>query len=154
MSFFNPAKAIDHGLLHASVREHDDVSVVAAQAEDDVVREFTERGDFGGGELHTETRGAYTFTVMLLGYDPDETEAQGYDTDPNSWSGFAKAMRETIADVTSHRLRYYDVDSTVTSETMGRRSETRQRGTLDVMWPRNWSWRLNPYDVRPKTFVI
>ena len=58
----------------------------------------------------------------------------------------AEALRLTIADVTSHRLRYYDEDDTLSSESRGSRSQSRAEGALDAGWPDGWAWRLRKID--------
>ena len=55
------------------------------------------------------------------------------------------ALRATIADVTSHRLYYYDEDDTLSLEGRGSRSKARAGGALDKRWPKNWRWRLRKF---------
>jgi len=58
----------------------------------------------------------------------------------------ADALRRTVADVTAHRLRYYEDDDTLTSQSHGGRSEKRPEGALDKRWPADWRWRLDRFD--------
>ena len=111
MAYFDPTASADLKLLHASVRQHDELETVAKQAESDVVRKSR--------------------------YGADET------------GEVREALRETIADVVSHRLRYYNEDDTLSMESRGSRTKSRAGGALDKRWPDGWAWRLRqlPSDV-------
>jgi hypothetical protein len=108
MAYFDPAKREDLHLLHASVREHDELETVAAAAERDV--------------------------LAKAGFDDEQV------------GNVAEALRLTIADVVSHRLRYYNTDDTVTSVKRGERSKQRAVSDLDTGWPDGWAWRLRKID--------
>jgi hypothetical protein len=108
MAYFDPAKSEDLNLLHASVREHDELETVAAAAERDV--------------------------LAKAGFDDEQV------------GDVAEALRLTIADVASHRLRYYAEDDTLSSESRGSRAQSRAEGALDARWPDGWAWRLRKID--------
>lgn len=117
-TFFNPS--IDAGYLHSSVREHPEAALVTERVEADVIRWAT-RGS------------SSTRTVILDGYD--ET------TPADSESDLKMALKETIGEVVSWRLRHYDDDRNVVSESRGARSKSWAQG-VDPDWPDGWNRRL------------
>lgn len=132
MPYFDALEAADTSLLHADVRQHPELAIVALRAEQDVLSYFA--GESGA--------------PALTGYATEPATAAGYDADRTRWTGLCLALRLTIADVVSHRLRYYDDDATLQSVSRGSRSQTRFPGALDARWPPRWHWRLRPYDAR------
>lgn len=149
MSYFVSADAHDQSLLHSSIRAHADLPVVAAQVEVDVIAYFIEPGDDGSatpapGELFSFEEHGEWFTVRLMGYHSDPVLASGYDADRAQWTGLARALRQVIADVVSHRLRHYDDRSGVVSWRRSKRSESRSEA-LDTQWPEDWSRGLARY---------
>lgn len=140
MPYFDSSQ--DTALVYATVRTDDELENVAARAEADVIDRFTAKNDEDD------------FEVFLDGYDEDPTLADGYDDDRSAWTGLAAALRQTIANVISHRLRYYDVDATASLVVRGSRTVARAAGTLDPEWPKGWQRRLQKFDTRPKVFIL
>ena len=126
MPYFDPSLEADRDLLHESVRDHDYLKPVADKAEYDVFEWFT------------EAVGYLTFEVRLW----------GYDADPNSANASLKEdARRTIAEVVSHRLRFYDVAEGVFKEKL-EGYEYEAEGSVDRKWPDGWNRRLIKYDKR------
>lgn len=156
MAYFDSSEEYDLALLADSVQSNSRIDVEAADVEQELVNFYTDlltrrpRGvDYDEVyELSDGERG-----VFLRGYDADETEADGYDATRANWTGFAAAMRRTIADIVSHRLINFDVDDTVVSEKRGARSVTRKRA-VNKKWPNNWFSRLDFYDIRPVPYAL
>lgn len=125
-TYFNSGS--DTALIHLSVRTHAELATVAAAVEDDVLRRFT------------------------LGFNSTDREVylEGYETDADSADTSLKdALRRTIGEVTSHRLRHYDDKRGVVSESRGARSVTYASGDSgDPDWPDGWDYRLADFDIR------
>lgn len=147
MAYFDPTDPDDTDLLHADVRESDELAHTAARVEADVLQAFTERRSYGPVPADAVQLANTALYVYLDGYAASEASADGYAADRASWSGFADAMRRTIADVVSHRLRSSGTEPGIQSYGQGSRWTT-YRGSFNPDWPRNWSWRLRPYDLR------
>ena len=159
MAYFNPNQPPDRSLLHSSVRDHGELSHVAKQAERDVIARFTER--LGPTTLtsaqvepYRYTTGDQRFRVNLAGYHADPAEADGYDADRGQWTGLAAALRLAIARVTSHRLRHYDQDEDVVSESRGERRVEYREGKVDPLWPNGWRSSLDLYSIEEVAFHI
>ena len=156
MAYFNSGEAYDIALLADSVQSSSRIAVEAADIEAAIVNRYTESLkhrpiglDYDEVyELSDGVRG-----VFLRGYDPDVTLADGYDATPANWSGFAAAMRRTIADLISHRITNFNVDPSITSERRGARSVTRS-GPVNKKWPVDWDTRLSFYDLRVPNFHL
>ncbi len=116
MRYFDPTKAEDLHLVHASVREHPETVIVSVMAEADVVLE--------------------------TGLPADAAIVN---------DALREAMRRTIADVASHRLRYYDAEAGVVASSVGSRSRSRKR-PLDPLWPGRWRARLRAALPAPITY--
>lgn len=94
--------------------------------------------------LHASVRGHEELEAVAEMAEQDVLAKSGYEL--GETGGVAQALRRTIADVVSHRLRYYDTDATLSLESRGSRSQARAKGSLDPMWPKRWRWRLRSYD--------
>lgn len=160
MAYFDATGGFDIALLHDDVQTHSEAQAVADEVERDIVDYFTETGEPAltvrnqtlGVTLFWYIENSILYTVHLWGYNSDETEAAGYDADRGSWTGFAKAFRECIAHVTSHRLRHYDEALGIESESIGRRSW--DYSSRDLRWPRNWKRRLKKYSTKAPVYGI
>jgi len=155
MAYFDIAEAFDKALLADDVQENSRAAVEAARAEQEIVDRYTDLlsrrplgVDYDNVFALDDDRG-----VFLRGYNSDETLATGYDATRADWTGFAAAMRLAIADLVSHRIKAFDADPGVTSETRGARSITR-KGPVNKKWPVGWSDPLRHYDVRQTVFAI
>lgn len=94
--------------------------------------------------LHASVRGHDELETVAAAAERDVLAKAGFDD--KQVGNVAEALRLTIADVTSHRLRYYDEDDTLSSEQRGSRSQSRAQGALDARWPDGWAWRLRKID--------
>lgn len=144
----------DTALLHESVRTHTEIAAVALEAEDDVTHYFTTTGQPtledripGATQPYWFIENGVAYTVELYGYAPDPEDAAGFDATRANWTGFAKAFRQTIADVTSHRLRHYDELYDLRSESHGRESWS-YRDSRELRWPPNWRHHLRRYSTK------
>lgn len=117
MAYFNPNQPEGRSVLHASVRDHAELSSVAERAEQDILDAFR------SGE------------VKLEGYDPDPEAAD---------EELRKRLQRAIGEVTSHRLRYYYEEAGTIRESEGERTIERE-APVDRMWPSGWDRLLLPY---------
>ncbi len=163
--YFNYNDGYDSSLIRASIRDAADASDYARVAEDaerDCINWYAERvashqylnveATLLNGESLTDVDQA--IYVFLDGFAKDAAEAEGYHADRSKWTGFARDFRRAIARVVEHRLRFIDDDPTLTSQTRGPRSKTRQAGALDPMWPEHWNRGLERYDLRTGAYHI
>ena len=156
MAYFDATQAYDVNLLADAVKADTRLIPMAAAIERELVNRYTDLlknrplgADYSNVfELSDGVRG-----VFLRGYDSDVTEADGYNASRSLWTGFAATMRQTIADLVSHRIIHFDADPGVVSETRGARSVTR-RGPVNKLWPVGWDSGLGFYDIRRPIFAI
>ena len=149
--YFDSDEAVDKALLHSSVRTHSDLDRIINEVEDDIIEVFRVEGtsraptssDGNQGVYQVLENGVY-HTTFLWGYKPVLVDAAGYDATRANWTGFAKVMRQAIADVVSHRVRHYDADDGVTAESHGRESWDYQKGR-NLRWPAQWDRLLDRY---------
>lgn len=128
-TYFDSTDSDHTDLLHSSVRSHAELARISARVEQEVI------------DYYTQIAGYQTYEVRLQGYAADADNVTNAD--------FKRALRETIADVISHRLRNYDSLEGLTSESLGDYSYTRSGDSrLDPKWPGGWNWRLGNYDLR------
>lgn len=147
-TYFDITSYADINLLHGDVRNHCELSNVAAQVESDVINRFRERNRGAGypypyfassvGTPYSTTDGKYI--IWLDGYKEDADEAD---------TRLKDALRRTIADVISHRLRYYEEENGVKRFSQGRVSIEYSGSGRDAEWPRQWSRRLTEFDLNP-----
>ena len=117
--------ANDSALLHSDARDHAERDAVIEQAEADVIRWFS--------------RGTGSSRVIALeGYDEE--------TPLNSETTLKQMIKETVAEIASHRLRYYDADPSHTLSVRGSRTFGRKAGSIDPLWPSGWERRLIDYE--------
>lgn len=147
-SYFDISSAADLFLIHSSVRDHCELSQMAASVEDEIISQYRER-NVGGyteypyyssqtGTPYTTTDGKYI--IWLDGYKVDADEAD---------TRLKDAMRRTIADVISHRLKHYDDEPGIKSWTQGRRSVVYAGDGIDAHWPKSWNKRLIEFNLNP-----
>lgn len=101
----------DEHLLHASIRNHEELANVAAKAERDLISYYTYSLDNGDNR-----------TVGLNTYEADADDA-GAD--------FLEKMKDAIAAIINHRLRNYDQQRGILSESLGEYSVTFSAPTTD-----------------------
>lgn len=150
MPYFDPAILSDVNLLHSSVREHSELSNVAAQVEYDVIDHYTE-------EYPRLKNTSYKSTT----YDPDApirtvVKLHGYDKDPEkAESNLKEALRRTIATVISATLKQYDNERNLQSERLGNRSYS-YAGKIPTKddWPNGWDRRLSKFDNRDVVYGL
>lgn len=158
-AYFDATDAYDKLLLHSSVRTDSEADRVAEQVETEIIDFYTEQGilrfaqqDSNDGTYWYKENDQW-FTILLWGYKPAAADANGYDATRSDWTGFCKAFRRTVAEVTSHRLRHYHAERGVTSETAGRESWTYSTAR-DTDWPPNWRKYLRRYDKKPPVWSL
>jgi len=148
--YFDLSDAADLLLLHSSVRDHDELARVSLEVETDVINQFRERNTRGadfyqyyGSSLAAPfVTSDSKYVIWLDGYKEDADDA-AVDT------RLKDALRRTIADVVSHRLRYYDEEQGISSFTQGRVSIAYTGGTRNNRWPAAWSSRLAEFNLNP-----
>lgn len=151
--FFKAADAEDRLLLHADLRTHDDLEVVAYEAEAQVIDHFTEYDTpYLASSWPTFNPWSQTPRVRLLGYDESNPAA--------SDAGLRQALRWAIAEVVSYRLKRR-LESAVAegyaSETLGDysyRRFSRPTGTDQSGFPDGWKRHLARYDRRRRHTYI
>lgn len=142
MSYFDPSG--DTNLLPKAYRDHEDLPTLAPLVEDDVIRAYTGGVPtigsipYGGKRLDD-----YRY-VYLRGFEEDASLAD---------AAFAKAMKRTIIEVLTWRLRIRDRDPSLKSESAQESSRTFRDGS-DTLFPRAWRRWLEPYDVRPVYYSL
>ncbi len=149
-------------MLPESLRQRDDIAFLATEAEAEIIQHYTrEPLDERGTVNHyfpANTSGTENLTT--LDEDP-RVYLRYYKADADSLTTtdeltFKTAMRRAIAALI--RIRSYQEDSNplVVSETRGRRSVTYRQDADPIAGsiPRRVTKWLDPYDKRPKTFVI
>lgn len=135
--YFNPNDSDDTDLLHPDVQGHSDLSRMAGIVEHEVIEQYA-----------VYTTGGDLDEVLLLGY---ETDAD----DPDTGAKLKEALRRTIAEVISYRLRHQDKDPEVASyDQGGRGTEYRNNGSKEYRWPPNWDRRLVPFDERAPAYHV
>lgn len=147
-TYFDLAAAADVLLLHESVRDHNELARIASAVETDVINHYRERNErgldrytyYGSPTVAPFVTSDGKYIVWLDGYKEDADEAD---------TRLKDALRRTIADVVSHRLRYYDEERGVQSWTQGRVSVTFSGGGRDTEWPKGWSRRLAEFNLNP-----
>ena len=144
-TYLNPGQPEDRNRLHHSVRGHEETRTVAKQAERDVIRELSDVRRTGRRRGSGRTaQGVITGNVgpasegyLSIGYpfDPDAGDAPDGEE--------LEALKDTIARVTSHRLRYLDTDEHVSQRSQGSKSVTRE--AFDPDWPEGWRDPIEPW---------
>jgi hypothetical protein len=142
----------DADMVSPDVRSAQDLSIVAAQVEADVIRFYTKkepdaasgwRENFPEGVEVNATLGLY---VYLAGYDVD---ADAADMD------LVTAMKATIADVTVWRLHQNKLGPNVLAKSDGLGGQNRKgkefRTNANDKFPADWDWRLRPFSTRDVT---
>lgn len=150
-TYFDSGESVDLALLHPDVQTHSDLDRVIDEVEQDIVAQLTKEGGSALAAPSGSTQGVCeytengrTFTVWLYGYKQTLADAAGYSATRAAWTGLAKAMRDTIALVVSHRLKNYDAQDGVSQETHGRESWSYRAGR-DSAWPSGWDRSLRKY---------
>lgn len=126
----------DAHLLHASIREHPELDNAIEKAEYDLFQVYT--------ELERDEEDEEELVVKLRGYDDDPEEAD---------EALVEAVKRTIAELVSNRLRAYDQFREIQSQRQGQRSETffRESPAWDA-FSKNWNFRLRVFDMRKKLY--
>jgi hypothetical protein len=153
-TFFDTTDINDQELLHKDVRLSEELDVMANLAENDVI-EFYRQRDMQSLSTYQDffryEAGASPLTgikVRLVGYNEAEPE--------NSHPDLKEALRRTIAEVLSYRLRNYDNQTGIMSQSQGNRSVTFTAGT-PASWrdfPHGWNLYLRNYDARIQGYGI
>lgn len=118
MSYFDPASDTD--LIATDLQGHPRLETVASGVESDILLRYR-----------------YDGAVQLEGYDSDPAAADAMVRD---------ALKRTIADVASHRLRH-EGDTPGLSTVDGSRSRFMDTN-FDPKWPKKWDSRLSKFDQR------
>jgi hypothetical protein len=150
-AYFDKAEAFDLTLLHLDARAHDDLARVVDEAELEIIERFTREEPSPLAAPDDSHKGIYEvlenevwYTTYLWGYEPAAADAAGFSATRSAWTGFAKAMRLTVARVASHRIRHYDALYGVSAETHGRESWT-YAARRELAWPPDWDSLLRRY---------
>ncbi len=136
-TYFDTDVEEHRNLLPSDVRSHSELDNVIDQVENDIILFYTERSDS-------------VFYVRLYGYldaDPDDVKSK-----------FETAMRITIAAVAAFRLRNYNADLGLKSESLDGYSYTRHDSALSGsipsrLWPKAWNSLLQMFDIRTRKWV-
>lgn len=147
--FFDISKQSDIDLVHASVRDSEEVPNVINQVEWEMIEYFRQRPDMplyfrsGLENLSSLNR----IRVRLIGYNEDNPE--------ESTPELREAFRRAIAYVSSDILRNYDNTMKVSSISQGERSVTYSGRVPDVKdWPNGWKRFFKNYDDREAVYSI
>lgn len=143
--YFDPTSSDDKARLHHSVTSHAELERVAKKAERDVIRKLSDVKRTGRRRGSGRTvQGAITGS---LGPASQGYLAIGYPFDADAGDAPSgeelEALKDTIAGVISHRLRYLDTDEHVTSRSVGSKSESRE--SFDPDWPNEWREPIEPW---------
>ena len=143
--FFDPSDPEDRLLLHADLRAHDDLEVVAYEAEAQVIDHFTEaETPYDASSWPTFNPFTQTPTVRLLGYNEDDPAS--------SEAALRQALRWAIAEVVEHRLKrrlHAAATEDYKAETLGKYAYQRfgpPSGTGTSGFPPNWKRHLVRFD--------
>lgn len=113
----------DSDLLHPSVRNDDNLQNVVNKVEYDILSEYRNANG----------------KVELQGFDPDPSQ-----TSPQ----LAKALKHTIAEVVSHRLRVDDIQPGLTGLSRGDRSWSwGDPEKMNRKWPDDWNSLLVTFEM-------
>ena len=150
-AFFDSGDDFDKALLYEGVQSHTAIARVIDEVEEAIVNTFTQEGaspvhapSTGSEGVHQFLENTVWYTVYLWGFRPLAADANGFDETRADWSGFAKAMRLTIANVVSHRLRNFDDKPDLRMEVHGRESWS-YNSVRDLLWPSGWSSLIDRY---------
>jgi hypothetical protein len=149
-NYFDYTQAGDKNLLLPAQRTNADLVNVAAEAEKDVIEQYTERAHYSwytarlslNAELAPEpvntNLGLYVF---LRGYKQNAADPA---VDPD----LKDALKREIADVISWRFRQRDVNTLTTSESDGAGKSVSLRPDSNATFPRGFGRRLRRFDIR------
>lgn len=150
-TYFDPSSTDSLNLLPKSTRVHDDLAVVAADAETDVIAQYTRRAPVSTEFVNVfySGRGYYAgdgVWVALRNYLPDASQC----TD----ASLVLALRRTIADVIAWRLgkrnEALHVES-VSQNGPGTFKKVRDE-VVNAFPPGNWGYRLELWDIRTPVY--
>jgi len=153
-AYFNATSTADLTLVVKDVRSYPDLSVVATQAEWDVIEHFTRQfpaavdhvNNFYVGRGYHRGNGVY---VALEGFDPDASAVAA------AYADLVTALKWTIADVISWRLSKYSEAPHVDSiSTKGGSSKTFSSSKDERFPPGQWDARLKRWDIRLVVYTI
>lgn len=147
-TYFDPSSSSDIFLIHSSVRAHSELVQMAAQVEEEIINHYRERNRDGYAEY--PYYGSSTGTAFITTDGKYVIWLDGYKEDASLADARLKdALRRTIADVISHRLKHYDDEPGIKSWTQGRRSVTYSGSGIDGQWPKAWNKRLTEFNLNP-----
>jgi hypothetical protein len=132
-------------ILPAALQAHASLPAISGETEYDIIEKFT-------GNLRTTLYvGSPSLllngdAVFLAGYREDAADA-----DPK----FARALKYTVADVTSWRLQALNRDRAVaTGMSMDRTQLIKYRADANAPYPANWQHRLRKYILIEDTYIV
>ena len=149
-TYFDSTAQADKNLLPPEFRAATDLANVAADAEKDVIEQYAARSHYswytarvnvnegGAPELVNTNLGIYVF---LRGYKAD---AAHVDVDPD----LKDALKRTVADVITWRLRQHNADPLVASQSSVDGKSTTWRDSAVYLFPRGFDRRLRRFDLR------
>ncbi len=147
--FFNTTNQDDLDLLHSSVRNDDELENVVANVEYEILDYYKQRPSIPI-TLQTGRENLYTtndVSVRLIDYDND--------TPADSGAELKKALKKTIAEITSWVIRNYNNSQNVSSIQQGKRSISYYG--LAPTWqdfPNGWTRWLKNFDDREALYSI
>lgn len=153
-AYFVPTATECLSLLVSAVRSHQDLEVIAPDAEADVIAHYTRQGTvdllaintldpYSIGRAYHLGDGVW---VGLKNYTPDASSC----TD----AGLVLALRRTIADVINWRLaKRADAPHLQSVSTQAGTFKTPRRDAVDPFPPGDWPYRLKRWDLRPVSYA-
>lgn len=147
--FLEVKKPEDRNLLHATVRDSDEIEIVVDNVEDEIIDFYSQRPSIPL-RFRTGRENLYTtsdISVRLIGYNKDDPA--------NSDTQLVSALKKTIAKVSSYILMNYDNSNNIGSIQQGDRSITYagKAPTWDE-FPPGWQRLLKNFDDREAVYSI
>lgn len=153
-SYFDSTDEADLAYLPERFRDTEELATIATQAEADCIRAYLFSPP---GSLYTAREGWVSDAVL---FDSDlnlYVWLRGYQidaADPDTNVNFKQALKETIADVVTWRLRTWHRDPTIASESVERGKSKTFRPEAREPFPMHWDYRLQIYDTREVTWGL
>lgn len=134
-------------MLPEPIRASDDIVNIAAEAEADVINQYTALGtDVGGAGTAIGSSGYY---VLLDGYEEDPD-----DVDTDLYPNFKTDMARAIAAVVRWRFEQRRREVGLSNESTDVASKTYTQRFSDDLWPPGWDRWLRKYDIRPQPWSL
>lgn len=149
-------------LLPDTLRAHRDLATVAAQAEADVIEQFTRRSPVRFSDLRYGFSATVTDADAGTPYDLGNGQAVYIDTyDPDASAatvdaGMKRALKATIADVIAWRLKKIGEAGDILSSVGGNAGASKQFRDhfASAFPPGRWTFRMKRWDIRPELYSV